>query len=158
MPPAAIDGVDERGAGKPVGTVAKLLNAMFNDDCQVLVPTKMHGLYAAQFFEGLIAPGLRPAVAVQTGQESIAWIAMHVDSTAKCGLRKYCFYLRTGPVFAPLAQKLELSVAEQLQTRQVDRSGIIRGVVDMVGSRAQLGYFSGRSRFELAIFQDGEID
>ncbi len=90
MPPAAIDRVDQGRAREAVRAVAELVDAVLDDDRQMLVSAQMHGPRAAEFGEGDVPPRLRPAVAVEVREQG-----------DRFGLRAYAQLRRTRSETAP---------------------------------------------------------
>ena len=159
MPPAAVDGVDEGGAGEAEGAVAKGVDAMLDDDGEVLVATEVGCPGAADFEQGALAAGLGPAVAVEVGEQALVATAVHVDGTAEGGGGEHAFHFcALAVVLAPLVEEGFLAFAEEFEAGEIDGFGIVGGVVDVVGAGAHLGDFASGAAFEFAVFEDGEVD
>ncbi len=142
---------------KPYGPSPNSRDAVLHDDGEMLVAAEMHGPRAADFFERAIARRLRPAVAIEVGEQAIVALAVHVDGAAEGGLREHGLHLRAGPVLRPVAEEFLLPLAEQLQARQVDRLRIVGGIVDVVGTRPHLRNLARRAALEFAVFENGEV-
>jgi hypothetical protein len=97
FPPAPVVAVDDRRIGETVRTVPKSLDAVLDDDGQVLVAAQVASQGTPQFAQTVVAAGLRPAVAVQVGQQAIRLGAVHVYGAAERGLRERRLDPGTGP-------------------------------------------------------------
>ncbi len=131
---------------------------MFDDDGKMLITAHVRCPCPADFTQGIVAARLRPGITVKVRQQTVALSAMQMNGTAKSRLRQHAFHLGAGPILAPLVQKFQLPIAQQFQAGQIDRSAIVTGIVDVIGTRSHLGDFAFRSTLEFAIFEDGEVD
>jgi hypothetical protein len=86
MPPATVDGVDESGVGKSEGTVTVRVDAVLDENGEVLITTEMRCPDTADFTEGFVSPGLWPSVAVEISEESVVGTAMNMNRTTESGL------------------------------------------------------------------------
>ena len=100
---------------------------------------------------------LRPAVAIEIGQQAVVGLAVQMDRAAERRLRQHALHLCTGPVLPPVAQEFQLPLAQQLQARQVDRLRIVRSSL-MWSGRGPICGICPRAGLELAIFENGEVD
>jgi hypothetical protein len=71
---------------------------MFDDYGKMLVTTKMNGLGSSHEGKGSSAWGLRPTIAVQIGQQSVAWVTVKMDCTAESCLGQHRFHHASSPV------------------------------------------------------------
>lgn len=98
MPPATVNGVDEGGRGKGIGSVVEGVDAMADGNREVLITTKVGGGCAADFAEGIVATGLRPGVGIEVGEEAVGGGAVNVNGSAEGGLAQNNFLVGSGPI------------------------------------------------------------
>ena len=158
LPPSAVDRVGDGWSGECIGSVGGCVDAVFDDDTQVLISANVRCPGAADGGECRVTTCLRPAVAIEIGEQSVAGSSVQVHGSAERGLREHAFHSRVGPVLAPGVQELQLSVAEQFQALEIDGRSVVVRVVDMVGSRPHFGDLALGAALELPVFEDGKID
>ncbi|MFM8904650.1 MAG: hypothetical protein ACKOIB_05320, partial [Verrucomicrobiota bacterium] len=83
VPPAAVDGVHEGRTRERIRPVAEGVDAVLDRDGQMLVTAEMHRPNPAERAQGLVAGGLRPAVAVEVGEQTVVLSAVHVHGAAE---------------------------------------------------------------------------
>ena len=82
---------------------------MMENGCQMLVPGKVQGMRFAQGINGKIPSGLGPAIGIKVTVQATTHFAMDVRATAKDGLGKGNFEIRTLPILPPRIEKLQLT-------------------------------------------------
>ena len=125
---------------------------------QVLVAGDVQGERLADLGQGLVAAGLRPAVGVEVGQQPVVARPVQVGPAAEDGLREDGLHFGVAPVGGPLAEELQLPLAQQHGPGHVEGLGIVVRIGDVVGPRTHLGHHALGAGLELAVFDDGEAD
>ena len=120
FPPSAVDGVDEGGAGEGEGSVAPRLDAVPDEDREVLIAAEVDRSGAPEVGEGTVPLGLGPAIAVEVGEESFPGFSMEVDRAAEGRLGEHAFRYGGFPVIGPGCEEAVLAVAEQGEAGKVD--------------------------------------
>ena len=158
MPPAAVDGVDDRRRREGPRAVAEGVDAVLHDDGEVLVAAEMDSPSPLDEPEGGVAARLRPAVAVEVGEQPLIGLAVHVHRAAEGGLREHPLGPHAGRVLRPAVEPGELPRAQQLEAGKIDRRAVIRRIGDVVGPRPECGDRALGARLELPVFEDREVE
>ena len=134
------------------------VDAVLHDDRQVLIAAEVRGLRRLQNPQGGVAARLRPAVAVQVGEQPVVPGAVEVHRAAESRLREGALRPHALPLVGPAGEPGELPLAEQFQAGEVDRRAVVRGIDDVVGPGPQLRDRAERARLALPVFEDREVD
>ncbi len=118
----------------------------------------MNRASASDFTQRRVPSALRPAVAIEIGEQPVVGIAVQVDGAAERCLRQHALHLRARPIVSPVPQKLQLALAEQLKSGEIDGFRIVTFVIDVIGPRSHRRDGAHRTRLELAILEDREVD
>src|SRR5688500_5844228 len=98
----------------------------------------MHSPRAANYLQCPIARRLRPAVAIEVGQQTVVGCAVQSYSPAERSLLQDALHRRPGPVLRPGVEESFLTLAQQLQSAHIDALGIVGRVIDVVRTRTHL--------------------
>ena len=135
-----------------------LLDPVLHDHREVLIAAKVGRVGGLQEPQSRIAAALRPAVAVEVGEQPVVGAAVQVDGAAEGRGRERRLRADALPVAAPGLQPGELPRAQEFEARLVDARPIVGRVGDVVGPRAHLGDRPKGTGLELAIFQDRAVE
>jgi len=124
----------------------------------MLIAAEVDRLRGPQDAQCLVPARLRPAVAVQVGEQPVVAIAVQVHRTAERRLREGTLGPHPGPLAGPAGAPGELPLAQQVEPRQVDRGPVVGRINDVVGPRSQFRNPAEGTRLELAILENGEVD
>ena len=139
--------------------IAPVVQTILCHAAEMLVAADMKREATAHQVHRALPAGLRPAVGIEIGQQTVA--LRNVRRVAEDGLGQHHLEVGASPVLTPRLEELLLPRPQQLQAGQVQRLGIVVGVGHPVRTRRELGLELQRTVWaglELAVFENGEAD
>ena len=76
---------------------------------------------------------------------------MHMDGSSEGSRREHRLVAHADPIRRPVSEELELTLAEELESWEINRLRVILLIGDVVEARSLLGNLTFRSRLELTV-------
>jgi len=156
-PPTQVQ-VGDRGHAERKSRVAEFVDAVVKDRSQVLIAGVVNCEAFTQRVDRLVTTRLGPAIRVEICMQASAKLSVDVGTAGENGLRERNFHVGAGPILAPSVEELELTIAEEFRTGNVNALGVVFGIANMIGTRTLSGNQSGWPSLELAVFEHRKTD